>query len=96
MLFNSLDFAVFLPIVFFLDWYVFKKNIRIQNLLIVIASYVFYGWWDWRFLSLIIFSTLIDYTVGIKLGKEEKALNQAEVSERDVSHPLKIFLALRP
>ena len=76
MLFNSLDFAVFLPIVFFLYWFVFKKNIRIQNLLIVIASYVFYGWWDWRFLSLIIFSTLIDYTVGIKLGKEEKALNR--------------------
>ncbi|MDD2474818.1 MAG: MBOAT family protein [Dysgonamonadaceae bacterium] len=76
MLFNSLDFAVFLPIVFFLYWFVFKKNLRIQNLLIVIASYVFYGWWDWRFLSLIIFSTLIDYTVGIRLGKEERALNR--------------------
>lgn len=76
MLFNSLDFAIFLPIVFFLYWFILKKNIRLQNLLIVLASYVFYGWWDWRFLTLIIFSTLVDYTVGIRLGTEEKALNR--------------------
>lgn len=76
MLFNSLDFAIFLPIVFFLYWFILKKNIRLQNLLIVLASYVFYGWWDWRFLTLIIFSTLVDYTVGIRLGIEQKALNR--------------------
>ncbi|AFL84343.1 putative membrane protein involved in D-alanine export [Belliella baltica DSM 15883] len=70
MLFNSLDFAVFLPIVFFLYWFVFKNNLRSQNLLIVVASYVFYGWWDWRFLALIAFSTLVDYLIGIELGKE--------------------------
>ena len=72
MLFNSIDFAVFLPIVFFLYWFIANNNIKFQNLLIVIASYVFYGWWDWRFLSLILFSTIIDYTVGQKLRTEEK------------------------
>ena len=70
MLFNSIDFAVFLPIVFVLYWFVFSKSIKLQNLLIVFASYVFYGWWDWRFLTLILFSTLVDFTVGIKLSKE--------------------------
>ncbi|RMG60551.1 MAG: MBOAT family protein [Bacteroidetes bacterium] len=63
MLFTSIDFAVFLPIVFFLYWFVFKKNLRAQNGLIVIASYVFYGWWDWRFLSLIVLSSLVDFFV---------------------------------
>jgi D-alanyl-lipoteichoic acid acyltransferase DltB (MBOAT superfamily) len=73
MLFNSLDFAIFLPIVFFLYWFVANRNIKIQNLLIVAASYLFYGWWDWRFLSLILFSTLVDYTVGQKLKNEERS-----------------------
>lgn len=70
MLFNSIDFALFLPIVFILYWFVTNKSIKLQNLLIVISSYVFYGWWDWRFLSLILFSTLVDYTVGVLLLKE--------------------------
>ena len=72
MLFNSLDFAIFLPIVFLLYWFVAQKNLKLQNALIVVASYVFYGWWDWRFLSLIIFSTVVDYLVGQKLRTEEK------------------------
>ncbi|MCA1920034.1 MAG: MBOAT family protein [Flavobacterium piscis] len=71
MLFNSIDFAIFLPIVFILYWFVTNKNLRLQNLFIVAASYVFYGWWDWRFLSLILFSTAVDYFVGCGLGKEE-------------------------
>ena len=71
MLFNSIDFAIFLPIVFILYWFVANKNLKLQNFLIVLASYFFYGWWDWRFLSLIIFSTLIDYFVGRKLKVEE-------------------------
>lgn len=70
MLFNSIDFALFLPIVFILYWFVTYKSLKFQNLLIVIASYVFYGWWDWRFLSLIGFSTLVDYSVGLKLKDE--------------------------
>jgi len=72
MLFNSIDFAVFLPIVFILYWSINGKNLKAQNFLLVVASYVFYGWWDWKFLSLIIFSTLIDYTVGLKLLNERK------------------------
>lgn len=69
MFFNSLDFAIFLPIVFVFYWYFTNKNLRLQNFLIVLASYVFYGWWDWRFLSLIIFSTVLDYLIGLKLSK---------------------------
>lgn len=71
MLFNSIDFAIFLPIVFILYWFVLNRNLKAQNLLLLAASYVFYGWWDWRFLSLIAFSTLVDYTLGVLLGKEE-------------------------
>lgn len=72
MLFNSLDFAVFLPIVFVLYWFVTNRNLRLQNLLVVVASYIFYGWWDWRFLSLILFSTFVDYIVGLGLARNEK------------------------
>ena len=67
MLFNSLEYFLFLPIVFFLYWFVFKKDFKLQNLLILISSYVFYGWWDWRFLSLIFLSTVADYFVGLKI-----------------------------
>ena len=76
MLFNSIDFAIFLPIVFVLYWFVANKNLKLQNFLIVIASYVFYGWWDWRFLSLILFSTVIDFTVGQKLKNEDDLLKR--------------------
>lgn len=72
MLFNSFEFFIFLPVVFCLYWFVFKRSIKAQNVLLLIASYVFYGWWDWRFLSLILFSTLVDYAVGLKLGASEK------------------------
>ncbi|KAA5825598.1 MBOAT family protein [Algibacter amylolyticus] len=72
MLFNSIDFAIFLPIVFILYWFLTNNNLKLQNLLITIASYLFYGWWDWRFLSLIIFSTLVDYSIGIALTKQKK------------------------
>jgi len=71
MLFNSIDFAIFLPIVFILYWFATNRNLKFQNLLIVAASYLFYGWWDWRFLSLILFSTIIDYSVGLRLSKQE-------------------------
>ena len=69
MLFNSLDFAIFLPIVFILYWFITNKNYKIQNILLLVSSYVFYGWWDWRFLVLIIFSSFIDYFVGLKVYK---------------------------
>lgn len=72
MLFNSIDFSIFLPTVFVLYWFVFNKNIKLQNLLIVGASYLFYGWWDWRFLSLILFSSLVDYLVGVALHSQKE------------------------
>ncbi|TRZ44959.1 MBOAT family O-acyltransferase [Robertkochia solimangrovi] len=71
MLFNSLDFAIFLPIVFIIYWFVFPNNLKLQNLIIVFASYIFYGWWDWRFLSLILFSTVIDYLIGRTLDQTD-------------------------
>ncbi|MDD4770183.1 MAG: MBOAT family protein [Bacteroidales bacterium] len=76
MLFNSIDFAIFLPIVFILYWFVTNRSLKLQNFLIVSASYLFYGWWDWRFLSLILFSTLVDYVVGQKLRNEESQLKR--------------------
>lgn len=72
MLFNSLDFAIFLPLVFALYWSPLFKDRRAQNFLIAIASYVFYGWWDWRFLSLIFLSTILDFFVGRKLLAADK------------------------
>ena len=71
MPFNSIEFAIFLPIVFIVYWFITNKNLRLQNLTIVAASYVFYGWWDWRFLSLILCSTIVNYSVGIRLFKQE-------------------------
>lgn len=68
MLFNSIEFLLFLVSIFLLYWFVFKQ-LKIQNSLILLASYFFYGWWDWRFLSLILASTLVDYTIGIALHK---------------------------
>ncbi|TXN35969.1 MBOAT family protein [Flagellimonas hymeniacidonis] len=69
MLFNSADFAIFLPITFFFYWYVTHKNVAIQNVFLVVASYLFYGWWDPRFLTLIIFSSFVDYSIGLNLSK---------------------------
>jgi alginate O-acetyltransferase complex protein AlgI len=71
MLFNSIDFALFFPIVFALYWFVFNKSIRWQNGFVVAASYFFYGFWDWRFLILLIFSTLVDFVLGILISKQE-------------------------
>jgi len=67
MLFNSLNFAIFLPIVFFLYWFATKGNLRLQNILLLVSSYFFYACWDWRFMFLLIFSTLLDYYTGIKI-----------------------------
>ena len=76
MLFNSIDFAIFLPTVFILYWFVTNNNLKLQNLLIVVSSYIFYGWWDWRFLSLILFSTIVDYSVGRGLLKQENPIKR--------------------
>jgi alginate O-acetyltransferase complex protein AlgI len=68
MLFNSIDFAIFLPIVFVLYWFVAQKSFKLQNILLLVSSYFFYACWDWRFLFLLIFSTLLDYYTGIKMS----------------------------
>ena len=67
MFFNSIEFAVFLPIVFLLYWFVVNGPIKSQNVLLLLASYIFYGWWDWRFLGLIILSSIIDYKIGLSI-----------------------------
>ncbi len=72
MPFNSIDFAVFLTIVFILHWFVMNKTSRAQNILLLIASYIFYGWWDWRFLLLIAFSSAVDYFVGLGLSRTDE------------------------
>ena len=69
MLFNSFEFAIFLPIVFLLYWFVFNRNLRLQNAFVLCASYVFYGWWDWRFLILIAFTSLCSWASGLLIEK---------------------------
>ncbi|MBP8824201.1 MAG: MBOAT family protein [Flavobacteriales bacterium] len=67
MLFDSSGFLLFLPVVFFLYWFGTRRSLRAQNLLLLGASYYFYACWDWRFLFLLVFSTLLDYVSGLKI-----------------------------
>lgn len=69
MSFTSVEFAIFLPVVFLLYWLVADKHLKFQNLLLLIASYLFYASWDERFLLLLIFSTLLDYFTGLKMSE---------------------------
>ena len=78
MLFNSIQFALFLPIVFLLYWFVFDRfisksehQLRLQNAFVVVASYVFYGWWDWRFLLLIAFTSFCSWGSGMLMQRVE-------------------------
>lgn len=71
MLFNSVSFAIFLPVVFLLYWFVTNKKLQLQNALLLAASYFFYACWDYRFLFLLMFSTLLDYFTGLKMQDEE-------------------------
>ncbi len=72
MVFNSIEFFIFLFIVFVLYWTLFKRCVKVQNVFLVIVSYIFYGWWDWRFLSLILLSTTVDYFTGIMIDSNTK------------------------
>ena len=72
MLFNSISFAIFLPIVFFLYWFITNKNLKLQNILLLVASYYFYACWDWRFMFLLMFSTFLDYYTGLKIEENKK------------------------
>jgi len=76
MLFNSLNFAIFLPIVFILYWFATRGNLRLQNILLLVSSYFFYACWDWRFMFLLIFSTLLDYYTGIKIHEASNHKNK--------------------
>lgn len=67
MIFNSIDFAIFLPIIYILYWFVTKRSLTIQNILLLVASYFFYAYWDPRFLLLLVFSTFLDYFTGIRM-----------------------------
>lgn len=69
MLFNSISFAIFLPIVFLLYWFATGKKLKLQNILLLVSSYFFYASWDYRFLFLLIFSTFLDYFTGIKISE---------------------------
>lgn len=80
MLFNSIEFFVFLPIVFAIYW-LLRNQLKLQNLFVVLASYVFYGWWDWRFLLLIAFTSLCSWYSGILIGKQKTG--NPESSEDD-------------
>jgi alginate O-acetyltransferase complex protein AlgI len=71
MLFNSIDFALFLPVVFAVYWIIGKNRIKMQNIFLLISSYFFYGWWDYRFLLLIVISSIIDYYAGLQIFKSE-------------------------
>ena len=83
MLFNSFAFAVFLPLVFILYWSFFnRKNVKLRNLFLLVASYVFYGWWDWRFLSLVIISSLMDFLIAIKIDSIHKKEADCLVDEQ--------------
>lgn len=80
MLFNSFEFLIFLPIVFILYWWLFgyamknsKHQLLFQNILVVVSSYIFYGWWDWRFLVLIAFTSLCSFFSGIAIDKSSSS-----------------------
>jgi D-alanyl-lipoteichoic acid acyltransferase DltB (MBOAT superfamily) len=71
MLFNSIEFAIFLLIVFLLYWR-FSKKVRIQNLFLLVASYFFYSWWNWKYLSLVLFCSIVNYMAGLLLMKTDE------------------------
>ncbi|MCU0432688.1 MAG: MBOAT family protein [Bacteroidia bacterium] len=72
MLFNSAEFLLFLPVVFVLYWFVFSQKLTWQNILILTASYFFYGWWSWKFMALLMLSTLVDYLYGFGVASENR------------------------
>lgn len=72
MLFNTFEYFLFLSIVFLLYWFFFKESIKGQNILILVASYSFYAWWDWRFLGLLVLITLLDFLYGFGVASSNK------------------------
>lgn len=79
MLFNSWEFILFLPTVFLLYWFVFNRYFKLQNLFIVVVSYMFYGWWDWRFLFLIALTTILSFYSGMLIANSENNRKQQKI-----------------
>ncbi len=90
MLFNSIEFLCFLPLVFVGYWFLFKR-LKLQNLFIVVCSYLFYGWWDWHCLILIAFTTLCSFLSGILL---EKSAGRREIQKIISAGNITINLAI--
>ena len=80
MLFNSIEFAIFLPIVFAIYW-LLRSHLKLQNLFVVLASYVFYGWWDYKFLLLIAFTSLCSYASGLLIQKSQITNDQSPIAK---------------
>lgn len=91
MVFNSIQFAIFLPIVFAIYW-LLRKNLRLQNLFVVVASYVFYGWWDWRFLILIALTSFCSWGSGLLIAKKSENTTEALRGGQNVIFANKIWL----
>ena len=95
MLFNSIEYLFFLPIVFLIYWAIGYAKIdgllqlKMQNAFVVVASYIFYGWWDWRFLILIAFTSLCSYASGILIerGKQKHGIQQSPNSDSSSIDP---------
>ena len=87
MIFNSFEFLLFLPIVFFLYWFVFNRSLKWQNAFVVVVSYIFYGWWDWRFLLLIAFTSLCSWASGLLIEKYADA-----PKSRNILHDSRFYL----
>jgi len=86
MLFNTLDFAIFVPIVFLLYWFVFNRHLRLQNLFVTVASYFFYGWWDWKFLILITITSICSWGSGLWIAQTRNKLqNETKIRRWSVA-----------
>jgi len=72
VLFNSIEFAIFLPVVFLIYWFALNSNLKMQSCFLLLAGYFFYGWWDWRFLFLLILVSIINYLIGIRIDINEE------------------------
>ena len=104
MLFNSFEYLIFLPIVFLLYWFVFdyalskcKHKLWLQNLFLVVASYIFYGWWDWRFLILIAITSFCSWGSGLLIGRRSPEATKREGDEaKEKNTPYTLHLTQRP
>ncbi len=91
MVFNSIQFAIFLPIVFAIYWWL-RRNLKLQNFFVVLASYVFYGWWDWRFLILIAFTSICSWGSGLLIARDAQKPHEYLGGGQNIPFAKKIWL----